>query len=93
MGQADLPFRRYLGQPVVVDTRSRFVHLGLLKEVTATELVLTDADVHDLADGASSRDIYVLQSRGDGIRENRREVTIRADEVISVSRLDDVIQY
>ena len=87
------PFARYLNERVVVDTRSRYVYLGRLTEVTHTELVLADTDVHDLEDGASSRDIYILRARSDGVHENRREVTVRLDMVLSVSRLDDVIAY
>jgi len=86
-------FARYLDSLVVVDTHGRFVYLGRLVEVTSHELVLADADVHDLQDGSSSRDIYILDTRRHGIRENRREVAIRLDDVLSVSRLDDVIKY
>ena len=86
-------FARYLDSLVVVDTQGRFVYLGRLVEVTAHELVLADVDVHDLQDAASSRDTYILDARRHGIRENRREVVIRLDDVLSVSRLDDVIKY
>ncbi len=87
------PFARYLNARVVVDTLSRYVYLGRLTAASRTELVLADADVHDLGDAASSRDLYVLGARSNGIHENRREVTIRLDTVLSVSRLDDVITY
>jgi len=86
-------FDAYLNEIVVVDTTSRYVYLGRLSAATPLGLVLTDVDVHDLQDGTSSRDVYVLQARNDGVRENRGEVTIRADMVVSVSRLADVIQY
>lgn len=93
MPPAEPPFAKYLNERVVVDTVSRYVYLGRLTKVTETELVLADADVHDLADASSSRDIYVLAARRDGIHENRREVTLRADTVMSVSRLEDVTDY
>ena len=93
MSDRQPPFTRYLNDVVVVDTHSRYVYLGRLVSVTPDELVLADADAHDLMDSTSSRDIYVLESRRHGVRENRREVTIRAEAVLSVSRLEDVIQY
>ena len=86
-------FARYLNSTVVVDTRDRFVYLGRLVEVTPTEIVLADADVHDLQEGTSTRDLYVLDARRHGVRENRREVAIRLEVVLSVSRLEDVIEF
>ena len=86
-------FARYIGSPVVVDTAGCFVYLGRLVAVTPSELVLADADVHDLKEGSSTRDLYILDARRHGIRENRREVAIRLDSVLSVSRLEDVILY
>jgi hypothetical protein len=93
VAETEPAFTRYLDAVVVVDTHSRHIYLGRLVEVTPQELVLADADVHDLLDGSSTREVYVLEARRHGIRENRREVTVRIDTVLSVSRLDDVIKY
>jgi hypothetical protein len=93
MSESTSAFARYLNTVVVVDARDRFVYVGRLVEAAPDALVLADADVHDLQDGVSSREVYVLDARRLGVRENRRDVTIRMDVVLSVSRLDDVIQY
>ena len=93
MAKTQPAFARYLKSVVVVDTRSQYIYLGRLVKVTPEEMVLTDADVHDLQDSSSTREIYVLEARRHGVRENRREVTVRTDAVLSVSRLDDVIEY
>jgi small nuclear ribonucleoprotein (snRNP)-like protein len=86
-------FARYVNEVVVVDTRSRYVYVGRLREVSGAEVVLVDADVHDLDDAASSRDSYILRARTDGVNENRREVSIHLSAVVSMSRLSDVITY
>ena len=93
MAKTQPAFARYLDSVVVVDTHSQYVYLGRLAEVTPDELVLANADVHDLGDGSSTRDIYLLEARRHGVRGNRREVTVRIDTVLSISRLDDVIEY
>lgn len=88
------PFSGYLGEPVVVDVRSHSItYLGILKEVTASTLVLADVDVHDTHESKTSREVYVMESRKYGIKANRRGVSILLSEVVSVSRLDDVIVY
>ena len=38
-----------IGQPVVLDVARPFVYLGILAEIDHKYLILTDADVHDIA--------------------------------------------
>jgi small nuclear ribonucleoprotein (snRNP)-like protein len=82
-----------IGEQVVVDVAAPFVYLGTLKSLSLGLLVLTDADVHDLRDAEITREIYVLNSARDGIRRNRKEVSIRGDVVLSVSRVADVMDH
>jgi len=82
----------FLGNEIVVDVQSMFVFLGRLTEVRDKELVLLDADVHDLRDSATTREAYVREARIHGIQPNRRRLLIRMDEVVSLSILRDVIQ-
>ena len=85
------PLKSLIGQKVVVDVGAPFVYLGTLRSADAWFLVLVDADVHDLRDSDSTRELYVLRSARDGIRRNRQEVTVQWDCVLSISRLSDVV--
>lgn len=82
-----------VGSAVVVDTATSFIYLGVLKAVGEHFLMLEDVDVHDGNDGYSTKEIYVLEARKFGIRKNRAEVRVRRQQIISISRLDDVIAY
>jgi hypothetical protein len=78
---------------VVVDTASYFMFIGRLIDVNERFLTLEDADVHDRRESPSTNEKYVMESRKYGVRMNRKRVHIRFDEVICLSRLDDVIEY
>ena len=55
--------KKYLNKRVVLDTRSSFLYIGLLEKVTDNCVVLTEVDVHDAREGASSKELYVLESK------------------------------
>ena len=82
-----------VGSLVVVDTRSPFVYVGVLKEWGESFVTLADVDVHDVSEGRSGKELYVLETRRTGIQKNRREVLIRKDVVLSLSRVEDVLAY
>ena len=79
-----------IGETLVLDMASRYVVLGTLDRVSPSFFVLRDADVHDLRDTPTTRDMYVLDARQHGISVGRVEVWIRIDEVVALSRLTDV---
>ena len=82
---------QFIGQDIVIDVEAQYVFLGRLKEVQSDWVVLKQADVHDLRDSKTTRELYVLDSRTDGIRVNRKSVMVPVDQIVSVSLLDDVI--
>ena len=82
----------FIGQQVVVDVESPFVYLGRLHAIHEKTLVLQSADVHDLRDSTTTREVYARQSRVHGIQPNRKSVHIRLDKVVSISPIDDVIE-
>lgn len=84
--------QQFLGQDVVIDVESQYVFLGRLTELHEGWLTLRQADVHDLRDSKTTRELYVLDSRTDGIRVNRKEVVLPTDQIVSVSLLEDVIE-
>ena len=85
--------RRYLNQYIVVDTSSDFIFIGKLMEIDEYFVTLVDADVHDRRESPSMNEKYIMDSKTYGVRCNRRRVHIRLDTVISISVLEDVIEY
>jgi len=80
-----------IGREVVIDVVSPFVFLGKLIAYDAKYIVLERADVHDLRDATTTRELYVIDSKRLGIRANRERVLLRIGEIVSVSALEDVI--
>lgn len=85
------PLDPLVGHEVVLDMLSPFVYLGRLKAHDDRFLTLEQADVHDLRDTTTTRELYILESRRFGIRSTRERVLVKLDEVVSVSALEDVI--
>jgi hypothetical protein len=84
---------KFLKQEIVLDTRSSWVYTGVLEEVTDSSAVLSGVDVHDNKDTATTKELYILQTRTTGIKFNRRSVYVNLDYIVSFSRLEDVIQF
>jgi hypothetical protein len=80
-----------MGEKVVVDLRSAFVCLGTLLRADEHFLELRNADLHDLRDTETSRELYVAESMATGIKRNRRRVLLVRSEIIAVCRLDDIV--
>jgi hypothetical protein len=80
-----------IGQKVVVDMHSQFVCLGTLLRIDAHFLELRNADLHDLRDTDTTRELYVAESRATGVKRNRKRVMVVRSEVVAVSRLEDVV--
>jgi small nuclear ribonucleoprotein (snRNP)-like protein len=80
-----------IGQKVVVDMRSAFVCIGTLKAFDDVWLDLRNADLHDLRDTQTSREVYVAESRFTGVKRNRKRVLVARAETVAVGLLDDVV--
>lgn len=85
-------FDGLVGQIVVLDLKSPYVCLGTLTGIDAQYLVVEDADLHDFRDSAATREVYVYDSRRLGIRRNRQRVLVRRDEVVAITRFDDIVE-
>jgi len=88
----DLHVEEFIGKQVVVDVESPFVYLGRLHAINEKTLVLKAADVHDMRDSTTTREVYVREARVHGIQPNRKTVYIRLEKVVSLSPVDDVIE-
>lgn len=80
----------FLDQKVVLDLVSPFVCLGKLVRYDEHFLELKGADLHDLRDTDTTRELYVAESAATGIKRNRKRVLIRRNEVIAIAKLEDV---
>jgi small nuclear ribonucleoprotein (snRNP)-like protein len=82
-----------VGREVVLDTKSHITYLGRLYKVSANFFILEDADVHDLSTSTMTREVDLSQARTHGIHVSRARVYVRANQVMSVSELDDIMTY
>jgi small nuclear ribonucleoprotein (snRNP)-like protein len=80
-----------LDAKVVVDMVSPYVCLGKLTRYDEHYLELKNADLHDLRDTETTRELYIADSVATGIKRNRKRVLIRRSEVVAVSMLEDVV--
>lgn len=84
-------FEQLLGREIVVDLSSLYVIAGTLVGQDQHYLILEDADVHDLRDTATTRELYVHEMGLHGLAANRRRALVSRAEVVSLSALDDII--
>jgi small nuclear ribonucleoprotein (snRNP)-like protein len=81
----------YLDAKVVLDLVSPYVCLGKLTRYDDHYIELKNADLHDLRDTETTRELYIADSVATGIKRNRKRVLIRRSEVVAVSMLEDVV--
>ena len=82
-----------IGRQVVVDVQAPYLYIGTLEKVGADAVVLSNADVHAFRDSQTTTELYLLETKKNGIRPNRAVVHVMRSVVVSISRLDDVILY
>jgi len=82
-----------IGQQVVVDTRGPYLYIGTLDRIDSNSLLLTEVDVHDTRESSTSNELYLIQSLKMGVRPNRRAVYVISKEIVSISRLSDIVPY
>jgi hypothetical protein len=79
-----------LGKKVVIDLASQYVAIGTLARIDAAFLELRSADLHDLRDTDTTREVYVAESVSTGIKRNRKRVLIALRDIVAVSAFRDV---
>jgi|SRR3954469_20067521 hypothetical protein len=83
----------FIGVDIVLDTRGELLYMGKLVRILHGFYELEDADVHDIVTGRTSKELYIMDARKHGIKKNRSRVLVRKVEVVSLSKLADVIEY
>jgi hypothetical protein len=81
----------FIGQKVVIDMRTPYVCLGTLKQFDDHFLDLRNADLHDMRDTETTRELYVEDSKRTGIKRNRKRLLLVRGEVVAIALLDDVV--
>ena len=84
--------RELVGKDVVLDAVSPFIYAGTLIGSDERYLILENADVHDLRDSSTTRELYVLETRMHGVRSNRKRVMVDFSQIASISALSDVVE-
>jgi len=81
----------FIDAKVVIDLISPYVCLGKLTRYDEHYLEVKNADLHDLRDTETTRELYIADSVATGIKRNRKRVLIRRSEVVAISKLEDVV--
>ena len=82
-----------IGEQVIIDVTQRLLYLGKLRKVGREVFVLDDADVHFCDDSQTTTEFYIIEAKKNDVRPNRSTVYVMRREVLSISRLDDIIVY
>lgn len=82
-----------IGQVVILDVKGAYLYIGTLARVGENAFVLEDADVHSSEDSQTTAELYALETKKNGVRPNRKTVYVMRSEVLSLARLDDVVDY
>ncbi len=85
--------KSFLKKKVVLDTDSAWSYIGILEEVRENCLVLSNVDVHNNSDTRTSGEMYILESKETGIKNNRECVFVKLDFIVSFSLLKDVKSF
>lgn len=82
-----------IGKQVVLDTAGTILYLGTLEAVSPEGFWLAGADVHDRGEGHMTKELYIIESKKQGICANRQRVLVMRSVVMSVSVLDDIVEH
>lgn len=88
-----ISWHNVIGEKIVVDTNSSYIYLGKLVDCNDLFITLENVDVHDQKEGNTTKEQYINESAKTGIKINRNRVIIRKDQIVSFSKLTDVIVY
>jgi small nuclear ribonucleoprotein (snRNP)-like protein len=84
---------RFLNKDIVVDTNSSYLYIGTFVNFDEDFIELKDVDVHDSREGQSTKERYIMEAKKFGTKPNRKSVSIFRDSIVSVSSIQDIIEY
>lgn len=77
----------------IVDTDSSYIYIGYIIGNEEEYVVMKDVDVHDIKAGSSTKEQYIITAKKIGTKPNRKKVYILKDKIISISLIEDIIEY
>ena len=89
----ELELAPLLGEQVIIDVKGSYIYLGTLAKVGREVIVLRDADVHYCGDSQTTTELYAMEAKKNGLRVNRKSVYVVRSEVLSLARVEDIIEY
>jgi hypothetical protein len=87
-----LDLESLVGQVIVLDLGNPYVIMGTYRGTDGEYYVVENADIHDLRDTTTTRDLYVLDAKRHGVNCNRKRVFVRREGVVGISLLAEVIE-
>lgn len=84
---------QFLKKKIVLDTRSSWVYIGVLEEVTGHTVVLSEVDAHNNNETLTTQEVYVMESKITGVKANRDRTFINLDYVVGFSLLDEIKHF
>jgi hypothetical protein len=81
------------GREIVIDTDTEYIYIGTLASVAPGHIILEKVDVHERGPNEGTKEKYVHEARKIGVRANRHKVALRMDRIVSVSLLEDVMEF
>ncbi len=88
-----MSLQEYLGKSVIMDSKGEYIFLGNFIAEDEEFYTLQDVDVHDHRTTTIPKDVYIIESAKYGVKPNRKQTKITRKDIISISLLEDVIQY
>lgn len=85
--------KRFTGKNVVLDTNTPLIYIGRLESASDKFIALKDVDVHDTSRSGSTKEVYCIDARKYGVKKNRNFTLVSRNAVISISLLEDVVEY
>lgn len=83
----------FFDKDVILDVAPPVVYIGRLIEANDFFFTLADVDVHEIPPGGVTKEVYVMGARRNGIQPTRKLVKVKQSDVLSLTRLSDVIMY
>lgn len=83
----------FKGKVSIVDTDSSYIYIGYITGKESDYIIMSDVDVHDIKEGSSTKEQYIIMAKKIGVKPNRKKVYILKDKILSISLLEEVIEY
>lgn len=86
-------WEQFLNKVIVVDTNTHFIYIGAVEKTDSDFITLVDVDCHDSDQTQTTKEKYLIDIKKCGIKPNRKKVYIRKQFIISISSLEDILEY